>query len=78
MILVAAKAMRKAGVYGPTRLFDVTALDVVRASTFAAQASGDTIDPKTLKIPVIGGHSGATIMSLYSQVQPPIPLMIRL
>ncbi|KAL3469808.1 lactate/malate dehydrogenase [Aspergillus californicus] len=71
---VAAEALRKAGVFDPTHIFGVTALDVVRASTFAAHALGGDIDPKDIKVPVVGGHSGATILPLYSQAQPPVNL----
>ncbi|RBA08982.1 malate dehydrogenase, NAD-dependent [Fusarium proliferatum] len=71
---VAAETLRAAGVFDPTRLFGVTTLDVVRASTFAAHALGGDADPTSIKVPVIGGHSGATILPLYSQAQPPIDL----
>ncbi|KAG5808883.1 hypothetical protein H9Q74_006449 [Fusarium xylarioides] len=75
---VAAETLRAAGVFDPTRLFGVTTLDVVRASTFAAHALGGDADPTSIKVPVIGGHSGATILPLYSQSQPPIDLGIDL
>ncbi|KAF5568689.1 short-chain dehydrogenase reductase sdr [Fusarium napiforme] len=45
----------------------------MRASTFAAHALGNA-DPTSIKVPIIGGHSGATILPLYSQAQPPIDL----
>lgn len=73
-IPVAAEALKKAGVFDPTRLFGVTTLDVVRASTFAAHALGGSAEPKHFKVPVIGGHSGATILPLYSQAEPAINL----
>ncbi|KAI9150831.1 NACHT and WD domain-containing protein [Paramyrothecium foliicola] len=69
---VAAEALRIAGVFDPTRLFGVTTLDVVRASTFIAHTLGGDADPKHFKIPVIGGHSGATILPLYSQSVPKV------
>ncbi|KAI7764277.1 hypothetical protein LZL87_012686 [Fusarium oxysporum] len=71
---VAAETLRAAGVFDPARLFGVTTLDVVRASAFAAHAIGGDADPTSIKVPVIGGHSGATILPLYSQAQPPIDL----
>ncbi|KAL3429773.1 lactate/malate dehydrogenase [Aspergillus tetrazonus] len=71
---VAAETLKKAGVFEPTRLFGITTLDVVRASTFAAHALGSNSDPKAFKVPVIGGHSGATILPLYSQAEPPVDL----
>ncbi|GKZ86475.1 hypothetical protein AnigIFM56816_001703 [Aspergillus niger] len=69
---VAAETLKRAGVFDPTRLFGVTTLDAVRASTFAAHATNT--DPKAYTVPVIGGHSGATILPLYSQAQPPVDL----
>lgn len=71
---IAAEALKKAGVFEPTRLFGVTTLDVVRASTFAAHAIGNGSSPKDFKVPVIGGHSGATILPIYSQAEPPVNL----
>ncbi|KAI0412027.1 malate dehydrogenase [Xylaria grammica] len=67
---VAAEALKKGGAFDPTRLFGVTSLDVVRASTFISHALGGNADPKSFKVPVIGGHSGATILPLYSQSEP--------
>ncbi|KAL4914525.1 hypothetical protein BDW62DRAFT_213407 [Aspergillus aurantiobrunneus] len=50
---VAAEALKSARVFEATRLFGVTTLDIVRASTFAAQALGGNADqdPKRRKIP---------------------------
>jgi len=48
----------------------VTTLDVVRAATFVAAAKG--LDPTKVNVPVIGGHSGNTIIPLLSQVSPPV------
>ncbi|KAI7773012.1 hypothetical protein LA080_012489 [Diaporthe eres] len=69
---VAVEALRKEGFFDPTRLFGVTTLDVVRASTFIAHAMGGGADPKQFKVPVIGGHSGGTILPLYSQSEPKV------
>ncbi|KAL4741647.1 lactate/malate dehydrogenase [Aspergillus similis] len=71
---VAAETLKRAGVFEPMRLFGITTLDVVRASTFAAHALGSNSDPKAFKVPVIGGHSGATILPLYSQAEPRVDL----
>jgi malate/lactate dehydrogenase len=54
------------GTYNPARLFGVTTLDVVRAETFIADILG--ADPKDVSVPVVGGHAGATILPLLSQV----------
>jgi malate dehydrogenase len=56
------------------RLFGVTTLDVVRASTFVAEAAGQPTDSLKFKIPVIGGHSGVTIVPLLSQTSPSVSL----
>ncbi|RWA12311.1 hypothetical protein EKO27_g2800 [Xylaria grammica] len=70
----AAEALKKGGAFDPTRLFGVTSLDVVRASTFISHALGGNIDPKSFKVPVIGGHSGATILPLYSRSEPRVDI----
>jgi len=43
-------------------------LDVVRARAFIGHALG--VDPQSVQIPVIGGHSGVTILPVLSQSQP--------
>lgn len=62
---IAAEVLRKAGVFDPRRLFGVTTLDIVRAKTFVAQELN--MNPFDLNIPVVGGHSGPTIVPLLSQ-----------
>ena len=64
---IASEVYKKAGVYNPQRIFGVTSLDVVRANTFVAEAIG--ADVSVTNVPVIGGHAGATIMPLLSQVR---------
>ncbi|KAI5284335.1 hypothetical protein KEM54_001417 [Ascosphaera aggregata] len=66
---IAAEVLKKAGVFDPKRLFGVTSLDVVRAETFTQPYSGAK-DPADAKIPVVGGHSGDTIVPLFSLAQP--------
>jgi malate dehydrogenase len=66
---IAAEVLQAAGVFDPHRLFGVTTLDVVRAETFVQEYSGEK-DPSKAKIPVIGGHSGETIVPLFSQAKP--------
>lgn len=65
---IAAEILKKAGVYDPKRLFGVSTLDVVRARAFIGEALG--VDPQQVIIPVIGGHSGVTILPVLSQCQP--------
>ncbi|KAH9999539.1 lactate/malate dehydrogenase [Russula vinacea] len=62
---IVAKTLEKAGVFDPRRVFGVTTLDVVRAARFVGEVSGN--DPQNTVIPVVGGHSGATIVPLLSQ-----------
>lgn len=68
---IAAEVMKKAGVFDPKRLFGVTTLDVVRAETFVQDLTGEK-DPSKTIIPVIGGHSGETIVPLFSQAKPKV------
>jgi malate dehydrogenase len=63
---IAAETLKKAGVYNPKKLFGVTTLDSIRASTFIAELKG--LDPARVALRVIGGHSGNTILPLLSQV----------
>ena len=67
---IAAEVLKKAGVFDPRRLFGVTTLDVVRAETFVGEIT-DAKDPSKTVIPVIGGHSGETIVPLFSLAKPP-------
>jgi malate dehydrogenase len=53
-------------------LFGVTHLDIVRASTFVATVIGKPEDAPKYKVPVVGGHSGVTILPLLSQTEPKI------
>jgi malate dehydrogenase len=66
---IAAEVLKAAGVFNPKKLFGVTTLDVVRAETFVAAITGEK-DPQKCSIPVIGGHSGETIVPLFSQSKP--------
>ncbi|MEZ9330711.1 malate dehydrogenase [Vibrio breoganii] len=66
-VAIAADVLKKAGVYDKRRLFGVTTLDVIRSETFVGQLKG--LDPTQLDVPVIGGHSGVTILPLLSQVK---------
>ena len=62
---IVKEVYKKAGVYNPKRLFGVTTLDVVRASRFIGDIKGTA--PETTIVPVLGGHSGVTIVPLLSQ-----------
>lgn len=66
---IAAEVLKAAGVFDPRRLFGVTTLDVVRAETFTQEFTGQK-DPSKAQIPVVGGHSGETIVPLFSKATP--------
>ena len=68
---IAAEVMKQANVFDPKRLFGVTTLDVVRAETFVQEITGEK-DPAKTVIPVIGGHSGETIVPLFSLAKPAV------
>ncbi|CAH2052702.1 unnamed protein product, partial [Iphiclides podalirius] len=72
MVPIASEVLKKAGVYDPARVLGVTTLDVVRAAAFIGEING--VDPGKVSIPVIGGHSGVTIIPLLSQSNPPVKL----
>jgi malate dehydrogenase len=64
-VAIAAEVLKKKSVYDASRLFGVTTLDVIRSSTFVAEIYDK--DPREVSVPVIGGHSGITILPLLSQ-----------
>lgn len=65
-VAIAAEVLKQKGVYDKNRLFGVTTLDVIRAETFIAELKG--LNVADVQVPVIGGHSGTTILPLLSQV----------
>jgi len=64
---IVAEVFKKAGTYDAKRVFGITTLDVIRSEVFVAELKG--VDVATVKVPVIGGHSGTTILPLLSQVE---------
>lgn len=70
---IAAEVLKAAGVFDPKRLFGVTTLDVVRAENFVAELLGQK-DSSKFNIPVVGGHSGNTIVPLFSQTKPKVDI----
>lgn len=66
---ICAEVFKARGVYNPKRLFGVTTLDVVRASRFVSEVKNT--DPANEHITVVGGHSGVTIVPLFSQSSHP-------
>ncbi|XP_034944908.1 malate dehydrogenase, mitochondrial [Chelonus insularis] len=67
---IASEVLQKAGVYDPNRVFGVTTLDIVRSNAFIGEAKG--LDPQKVSVPVIGGHSGITIIPVISQAKPSV------
>lgn len=65
-VAIAAEVLKKAGVYDKNKLFGVTMLDIIRSNTFVAELKGKS--PTEIEVPVIGGHSGVTILPLLSQI----------
>ncbi len=63
---LAAEVLKAEGVYDKHRLFGISVLDVLRAETFIADELG--ISRERILVPVIGGHSGNTILPLISKV----------
>ncbi|ASK78279.1 malate dehydrogenase [Paraphotobacterium marinum] len=64
---IAAEVLKQKGVYDSRKLFGITTLDVIRAETFVSELKG--YNNKDIAVPVIGGHSGITILPLLSQVK---------
>ncbi|SPY33186.1 malate dehydrogenase [Pasteurella canis] len=65
-VAIAAEMLKKAGVYDKRKLFGVTTLDIIRSETFVSELKN--LEPIRTTVPVIGGHSGVTILPLLSQV----------
>ncbi|CAJ0762759.1 1304_t:CDS:2 [Entrophospora sp. SA101] len=63
-----AEVLKQYNVFNPKKLFGVTTLDIVRSSTFTSSISG--ADPRDVCVPVVGGHSGVTIIPLLSKISP--------
>ncbi|CAJ2509899.1 Uu.00g057990.m01.CDS01 [Anthostomella pinea] len=70
---IAAEVLKAKGVFDAKKLFGVTTLDVVRAETFVAEIGGQKT-PSDLTVPVIGGHSGETIVPLFSKISPSVSI----
>ena len=66
-VAIAAEVLKKAGIYDKRKLFGITTLDVLRSETFVAELKN--LNVSRTSVPVIGGHSGVTILPLLSQVQ---------
>jgi malate dehydrogenase len=67
---ICSEIMKKHNVYSPKRILGVSTLDIVRANTFVAELK--KLDVTKTSVPVVGGHSGNTIVPLLSQVSPSV------
>ena len=65
---IAAEVFKSQGCYNPKKLCGVTQLDLTRSKSFWAEHVGQK--PENVQVPVIGGHSGVTIVPLLSQAIP--------
>uniref|UniRef100_A0A1I8FQN0 Malate dehydrogenase n=1 Tax=Macrostomum lignano TaxID=282301 RepID=A0A1I8FQN0_9PLAT len=66
---IAAEILKKHNAYDPRRLFGVTTLDIVRSKPHL-WPSAKGLDVSKVSVPVIGGHSGVTIIPVISQAVP--------
>ncbi|PCI62377.1 MAG: malate dehydrogenase [Gammaproteobacteria bacterium] len=64
---IVAEVFKKAGTFEANRVFGITTLDVIRSEAFVAELKG--LNVADVKVPVIGGHSGTTILPLLSQIK---------
>jgi len=67
---IAAEGLKKMGKYNKNKLFGVTTLDILRATRFINEKRQPVL---VQSVPVIGGHSGSTIVPLFSQL-PGVPI----
>ena len=65
---IACEVFQKCGIDARKRVFGVTYLDIVRSQCFVAELKGFDVTKTT--VPVIGGHSGVTIVPCLSQTKP--------
>ncbi|KAI1314359.1 hypothetical protein EDD11_002260 [Mortierella claussenii] len=66
---IVCEVLKKANVFDPRRVFGVTTLDVVRSSRFVHEVKPQfEANLIANRITVVGGHSGATIVPVLSQI----------
>lgn len=68
---VAAEVLKSRNAFNPKKLLGVTTLDIVRAESFVKEYTKQR-SPDAANVPVIGGHSGNTIVPLFSLAEPSI------
>ncbi|EER10249.1 malate dehydrogenase, putative [Perkinsus marinus ATCC 50983] len=72
LVPITAEVYKKAGVYDSRKIVGITTLDVTRARTFYAEATG--MDVEKVDVPVVGGHGGCAILPLFSKATPYVKL----
>ncbi|XP_014488630.1 PREDICTED: malate dehydrogenase, mitochondrial-like [Dinoponera quadriceps] len=72
LVPVAAGVLKKRGAYRPEKLFGICQIDQMRAEHFYAEATGQ--EPEKVYVPVVGGHSEATTVPLFSKARPNVSL----
>jgi malate dehydrogenase len=66
LVPVFAEVLKSKGCYNKLKVLGITTLDATRANTFYAERKG--VDVKNVRVNVIGGHAGTTILPLLSQI----------
>lgn len=69
---ILCEVMMKEQKFDPRRVIGITTLDEIRAATFVGVANN--VDPSSINVPVICGHSGITIVPLLSQCSPSLKI----
>ncbi|KAK3840170.1 MAG: malate dehydrogenase, NAD-dependent [Linnemannia elongata] len=64
---IVAEVLKKHGVFNPKKVFGISTLDVVRSSRFVSEVN-PSVDPKSTRVTVVGGHSGVTIVPILSKI----------
>ncbi|KAF9092241.1 hypothetical protein BGX23_004467 [Mortierella sp. AD031] len=64
---IICEVLKQHGAFDPKRVFGISTLDVVRSSRFVYELD-NSIDPRTTRVTVVGGHSGVTIVPVLSQI----------
>ena len=70
---IAAETLKKMGIYDKNKLFGVTMLDGLRATRFINEKRNPLL---VESVPVVGGHSGSTIVPIFSQIQGDLGLSV--
>ncbi|CAG9765815.1 unnamed protein product [Ceutorhynchus assimilis] len=72
VVPVACEVLKNQGKLNPKKIFGASTLDSVRAATFIGEITNT--DPREVVVPLIGGHSGTTIIPLLSRSHPSVTL----